>query len=538
MYPHQRYAIYNTLVKEEEATSFTSIRHIHQGRYGVSVPGLHKKPRRLKTYTPYLSEADHILDIKALDFQNIELTEKVATLQELNERFRAEHEKVKQHYKELYDSIKITHAKTIEKTTSLLTKNKTLKAQLKEKLQCVTMLVCKVKVLAPGTLHEIVEEARIKQPLDNALGYACFYTKRSQELLDSTEASGSKPRRNTKNTRILTPRSDNKKKVKDHPRNNRSNLKQKNCVDSSISFKHVLSTFKQVWKEIGKLFVNVGYQWKPTGRKFTLGEQCPLTRFTKSKVASLQQPKHVSSSEIVITEKLNNTSLKLLTRDKRRNKQNKATSTSIPITAETQPIDASGNILLFLLTNRTPTKIGAPNYQTLHLYLFSNAGRTYRPLVFGLRLLKTYDEESLSAQEFHEKVHRDRIGHNLFFVEQFCDSDLEVAFRKHSWYVRTEDGVELLKGSRGSNTYTISVKDMMKSSPICLLSKASENKSWLWHRQLNHLNFGTINDLARKDLAEAVATACYTQIRSLIHTRHNKTPYEIVHNKKHDLKFL
>ncbi|GJU52534.1 retrovirus-related pol polyprotein from transposon TNT 1-94 [Tanacetum coccineum] len=45
---------------------------------------------------------------------------------------------------------------------------------------------------------------------------------------------------------------------------------------------------------------------------------------------------------------------------------------------------------------------------------------------------------------------------------------------------------------------------MMKSSPICLLSKASKNKSWLWHRRLNHLNFGTINDLARKDLVRGL----------------------------------
>ncbi|GJY06683.1 retrovirus-related pol polyprotein from transposon TNT 1-94 [Tanacetum coccineum] len=264
------------------------------------------------------------------------------------------------------------------------------------------------------------------------------------------------------------------------------------------------------------------------------------------------------------------------------------------------------------------------------------------------------------------------LGHNLFFIGQFCDSDLEVAFKKHSCYVRNEDGVDLLKGSRGSNLYTISVEDMMKSSPICLLSKASKNKSWLWHRRLNHLNFGTINVLARKDLVrglprlkfvkdhlcsacqlgkrkkythkpkfentimevlytlhmdlcgpmrvqsinwkkyilvivddysrftwvkflrskdetpefvinvgifyqksilrtpqqnavverrnhtlveaartmlifskalmflwtEAVATACYTQNRSLIHTRHNKTLYELVHDRKPDLKFL
>ncbi|GKA70276.1 retrovirus-related pol polyprotein from transposon TNT 1-94, partial [Tanacetum coccineum] len=93
---------------------------------------------------------------------------------------------------------------------------------------------------------------------------------------------------------------------------------------------------------------------------------------------------------------------------------------------------------------------------------------------------------------------------NLFSVGQFCDSDLEVAFRKHSCYVRDTDGVELIKGSRGSNLYTISVEDMMKSSPICLLSKASKNKSWLWHRRLNHLNFGTINDLARKDLVRGL----------------------------------
>ncbi|GKE97677.1 hypothetical protein Tco_0021028, partial [Tanacetum coccineum] len=44
------------------------------------------------------------------------------------------------------------------------------------------------------------------------------------------------------------------------------------------------------------------------------------------------------------------------------------------------------------------------------------------------------------------------LGHNLFLVRQFCDSDLELAFRKHTCYVQDTDGVELIKGSRGSNT--------------------------------------------------------------------------------------
>ncbi|GJR19802.1 hypothetical protein Tco_0968329 [Tanacetum coccineum] len=74
------------------------------------------------------------------------------------------------------------------------------------------------------------------------------------------------------------------------------------------------------------------------------------------------------------------------------------------------------------------------------------------------------------------------LGHNLIFVGQFCDSDLEVAFRKHTCYIRDLEGVDILKGTRGSNLYTLYLEDMMLSSPICLLSNASKIKSWLWHR--------------------------------------------------------
>ncbi|GJW32881.1 retrovirus-related pol polyprotein from transposon TNT 1-94 [Tanacetum coccineum] len=45
---------------------------------------------------------------------------------------------------------------------------------------------------------------------------------------------------------------------------------------------------------------------------------------------------------------------------------------------------------------------------------------------------------------------------------------------------------------------------MMKSSPIYLLSKASNTKSWLWHRRLSHLNFGTINQLAKQGLVRGL----------------------------------
>ncbi|GJT65926.1 retrovirus-related pol polyprotein from transposon TNT 1-94 [Tanacetum coccineum] len=105
----------------------------------------------------------------------------------------------------------------------------------------------------------------------------------------------------------------------------------------------------------------------------------------------------------------------------------------------------------------------------------------------------------------------ERLGHNLFFIRKFCDSDLEVAFRKHTCFVRNLEGVDLLSGSRGSNLYTISIADMMKSSLVCLLFKASKTKSWLLHCRLSHLNFSTINQLAKQGLVKGFPKLKYTK---------------------------
>nr|GFB92568.1 ribonuclease H-like domain-containing protein [Tanacetum cinerariifolium] len=63
---------------------------------------------------------------------------------------------------------------------------------------------------------------------------------------------------------------------------------------------------------------------------------------------------------------------------------------------------------------------------------------------------------------------------------------------------------DLLTGSQGNNLYTLSIRDMMTSSHVCLLSKASKTKSWLWHRCMSHLNFGAINHLARHGLVRGL----------------------------------
>ncbi|GJU49759.1 integrase, catalytic region, zinc finger, CCHC-type containing protein [Tanacetum coccineum] len=614
---------------------------------------------------------------------------------EQNELFRAENGKIKQHYKELYNSIKITRAKHLEQTTALLTKNESLKVQIQNKLSCVNKDHVKHKVLAPGkyaidvepippcnrnnrevhlvylkhlkesveTLREIVKEAKVERPLDSSLASACRYTIHSQELLEyvigtcrkalntrdnkhastslpkkkqvtfeeqcamsksnthkhvvqlncqktnvpvppstgvnsCTDAGGSQTRSNTKKNRILLAKSVNMKKVEEHPRTIKCSLKTTNRVDSSISSKHTIinSNSHFVCRTCNKCLISTNHDMCVVTYLHFVNAS-PSVKNVVRKVKQVWKPKQVK-----------------------------------------QVWKPTGNIL-------------------------TTVGRTDRPLVFGLRLFKTYDRGSLAAQEFCKKVHRD--GYTMW---------------KDSW---TDWGIicfcgHFVIGFWKLPSESMLVIEMMKSSPICLLSKASKHKSWLWHRRSNHLNFGTINDLARKDLvkglprlkfekdhlfsacqlgkskkythkletentnlevlntlhmdfmwephacvqtingkkyytlvivddslglvgqvlrsevkntngchqvseantsrsqqnlprtpqqngvverqnrnlveaartmlifskapmflwAEAVATACYTQNYFLIHTRHDKTPYELVHNKKHDLTFF
>ncbi|GJV41213.1 retrovirus-related pol polyprotein from transposon TNT 1-94 [Tanacetum coccineum] len=101
------------------------------------------------------------------------------------------------------------------------------------------------------------------------------------------------------------------------------------------------------------------------------------------------------------------------------------------------------------------------------------------------------------------------LRHNLFLVGQFCDGDLEVAFRSNTCFVWNLEGEDLLTGSRDSNLYTISISKMTASSPVCLMSKATSTKSWLWHKRLSHLNFGTMNNLTKQDLVDGLPTFKY-----------------------------
>ncbi|GJX82487.1 retrovirus-related pol polyprotein from transposon TNT 1-94 [Tanacetum coccineum] len=445
-------------------------------------------------------------------------------------------EKISRLTKKNSDADPISDLKALK--NSLLTEIENLKAQLKENSNCVTISDGKPKVLAPGrypidesveTLREIVEETKLERPLDISFASAWRYTKHSQEMLEhvigtcpkdfnprekqnasttllrkkrvtfvepcetsthntpaqvehqkinlpnvpgipstrvkgASAASRSKPRSNTKKDRTL-PAKSSLKQVEAHSRMNKSNEKQKNRVDSSISYKRTVinsnsnascktcnkclifvnhdqcvvrsevfvkqspatkvwrvKQVKKVWQAIKKLFTTIGYQWRPTGRLLPLRDQCPLTRNTPPKE-------------------------------------------SIP-----------------------------PVVQIVLWYLDSGC---LKHMTGDSSRLRNFVKKFIGTVQFRNDHFGAIIGYGDYVIGDSVIS-------RHTCFVGYLDGVDLIKGSRGTNLYTISVEDMMRFSPIFLLSKASKNKSWLWHHRLNHSNFGTLNDLARKDLVRGL----------------------------------
>ncbi|GJR55710.1 retrovirus-related pol polyprotein from transposon TNT 1-94 [Tanacetum coccineum] len=377
---------------------------------------------------------------------------------------------------------------------------------------------------------EVMSEVMCKTPIKTGFGVEItFYVilihfvrltaegNKAGGVNTSTEASGSKPRSNTKKNRILPTKSENKKKFEDHPRTNKSVWTKVNQVDSSISSKRVvinlnsesvcktcnkclnsanhkmcvvnilcsvnatptvkiilnkgkqiwkpkgklsnnsLNKSKRVWKATGKLFADISYQWRPTGKKFTLGKlNCGYQWRPTGKKFSLGELCPLTKLSVVFWY-LDSGCSKHMTNNRSK------------------------------LKNFVEKFIGTVRFGNDHF----GAIMGYGYYVIG---------DSVISRVYYV----DGLGHNLFFVGQFCNSDLEIAFRKHSSFVRDMNGVDLLKGGRSTNLYTILIDDMMKSSLVCLLSKAFKTKSWLWYRRLNHLNFGTINVLAQKDLVRGL----------------------------------
>nr|GEW65679.1 retrovirus-related Pol polyprotein from transposon TNT 1-94 [Tanacetum cinerariifolium] len=352
-----------------------------------------------------------------------------------------------------------------------------------------------------------------------------------------TSTSESQPSGNTKKDKIRkTPSSAKKNKLEAYPRNVRSSLQNKksvvntkyiasvhnsklnvnsdlqcvtcngrlfsdnhdscvlefiNTVNARVKSKSVKKPLKRkVWKPTGKVFTNIGYKWRPIGRTFTIVENvCPLIRITTTAKVPIRKliPLEINTPKPVVTLVYS--------------RKPKASRNNVPVSKfknnkslsadKKEPNKSWGSIV----SNVPSPSTDEYRLSKLFFVKFSND---------HVEKIMVYGDYQIGNVTISRVYFVEGLGHNLFSVGQFCDSDLEVAFRQHTCFIHNLEGVDLLTGSRGNNLYTLSLGDMMASSPICLLSKSSNTKSWLWHRRLSHLNFGAINHLARQGLVRGL----------------------------------
>ncbi|GJX67229.1 hypothetical protein Tco_0302956 [Tanacetum coccineum] len=422
------------------------------------------------------------LEFQALEIENTQLKEELTAVRIKNDSLRDEKVSIKKRYQDLYKS----------------------KAESNSNVSSRAAILEKPKVLAPG-LYAMTPKIKFV-----------------------TEASKSKSKCETKTHRNLPARSENVKRV-DNPLRS---LNKRNRVDSSLSVKRtgfisnyvsvcktcneclvfgnhnmcgvkILNsvnaknpkvnndaTVKQVWKATSKIFTSVGSKWRPTRRKFTLGDTCPLTRITNPEVVPLEKSGSVSTSEpannVIVTPRF---SKKPHISYKRKDSKLKDISTGSPPNTETKAVNDPVNVVQIVLWYLDS---GCLRHMTGDRSKLINYVEKFIGTVrFGndqVASIVGYGDYKIGDMIITRVYYVEGLSHNLFSVGQFCDACLEVAFRKYTCYIRNKDKVDLLKGSRTTNLYSISLKDMMEASPLCLLSKASSAKSWLWHRRLNHLN--------------------------------------------------
>nr|GEX03675.1 copia protein [Tanacetum cinerariifolium] len=476
-----------------------------------------KLKERLKSLSRNVKEEKIKRELEEIETINIELDPKVIKLV-------VENEHLKQSYKQLYDSIKSLRVQSKEQCDDLIkqvniksVENFDLNASLQEKVLVITALketLSKLKgkavVTEAVTLHPIdpellkIDVAPLAPKLHNNMTTHTDYLRHTQEETATF-------REIVKSERLLNP----------------LNTSLDYACKYTKRIQKLLIILQQTCPCINDLGTKLmAVTIKNNDKQIRFTEHIPLLGNTHAKTTS---SKNVVSNILV----LSSTGVNLLSSASRSQPQGNTKNDRIQRTPRNVcPLTRIATTAIVPLRKPIPIKSNTDKPVVTLVYSRKSKAAKKKVLVSNPRINK-----SLVAKKRNPKTLGD-LQVPLFLLH-LLNADPEVAFHQHTCFIRNLDGVDLLTGSRGNNLYTLLLQDMMASSPICLLSKASKTKSWLWHRRLSHLNFDAINHLARHGLVrEAVATACFTQNRSIIRLRHRKTPYELLHNKLPDLSFL
>ncbi|GJS47422.1 retrovirus-related pol polyprotein from transposon TNT 1-94 [Tanacetum coccineum] len=454
-----------------------------------------------------------IKDIDEIETINIELEHRVTKL-------IADNEHLKKTYKQLYDSIKPSRVWAKEQTESLVNQLNQksveisdLNAQLQEKVVVITALkndIRKLKgkdivdnatqvltsiTIAPGMykfdpvilaprdknnretleyylkhtmeqvaiLREVVEQAKSRNPLDSASYSACMYVKLIQELLGYVRDTCPDIHKPSKKLVAVTPI--NKKKTVQFadPDTSSSNIPK--------------MTNRPLLSSTGVKPTTSASGSKPSGNTKNDRISRPPSSNEMNK-NSVEGSKAVCS---ICNECLfdSNHAMRLIDHVNYMNVRAKSASKKNKKRKEWKPTGKVFNSVGYKWkpTERTFTLVG------------NACPLTRRPKVpKSVQNSKPKVAKSMTANRIEPGTSR---GSDTL-VAPSSSSLIDCRLSK------------LLCGSRGTNLYSLSIRDMMASSPICLLSKAAKTKSWLWHRRLSHLNFGAINHLARHSLVRGL----------------------------------
>nr|GEU29580.1 retrovirus-related Pol polyprotein from transposon TNT 1-94 [Tanacetum cinerariifolium] len=412
-----------------------------------------------------------------------------------------------------------------------------------------------LKVQLQDKYTTIFEQAKAKQPLDNALDFACKHAQRIQELLVyvqdtchnainlsakkvvvtpknnvkkvrfaepltsssnikhvesskisdsntpvlsptglkcSTSNCGSKLTDNKKNDRISqTPSRNIKNKVKTQPRK----VNKKNRVVEPIRNNvnsHAKSTKKHkkqnIWKSISHVFTEVGIKWKPTCITFTIvGNSCPLTRITLANVVPSKKP----------------------------------TSHS----AETQKPEEPNHTWGSNATD-IPSSFSLVMTSCLDCSLL-DSGTTILQGSYGM---VTISWEILLSQEFLRP--RDKVPEAIIK----CIKNIQVRTNAIVHNVRIDNGTEFV------NKILREFYENVGISYQTSVARTPQQNGVVKRRNQMLVEAARTMLIFSKALLflwdEAINTACYTQNRSLILIGYNKTPYELMQDKKPDLSFF
>ncbi|GKB25441.1 retrovirus-related pol polyprotein from transposon TNT 1-94 [Tanacetum coccineum] len=101
------------------------------------------------------------------------------------------------------------------------------------------------------------------------------------------------------------------------------------------------------------------------------------------------------------------------------------------------------------------------------------------------------------------------LKYNLISISQLCDAKYIVQFDEKRGTIFNSNKEVVMIAPRVRDVYVLDMTSSAQES--CFFAKASENLNWLWHKRLAHLNFKTINKLAKQNLVIGLPSLVYSK---------------------------